>query len=118
MVTMSAERFADSWAFVSQPNPHLIPRGKATEQLEQSVPSVLDQAAALLTATGPVSMHFMIAFATFFSVPGLCNRGGLEAQPEMGANVHMERGHQIAEGFQGEQLKLGGRWMPACARGL
>ncbi|EIN04602.1 hypothetical protein PUNSTDRAFT_146285 [Punctularia strigosozonata HHB-11173 SS5] len=35
------------------PNPHLMPRGKATEQLEQSVPSVLDQAATLLTASGP-----------------------------------------------------------------
>ncbi|KIY53147.1 hypothetical protein FISHEDRAFT_69282 [Fistulina hepatica ATCC 64428] len=29
-------------------NPHLIPRAKATEQLEQSVPSVLDSAAAVL----------------------------------------------------------------------
>ncbi|KAI0034896.1 hypothetical protein K488DRAFT_83503 [Vararia minispora EC-137] len=32
------------------PNPHRIPRGKATEQLEYSVPSVLDSAAAVLVS--------------------------------------------------------------------
>ncbi|KIM64536.1 hypothetical protein SCLCIDRAFT_114711 [Scleroderma citrinum Foug A] len=32
------------------PNPHRIPRSKATEQLDQSVPSVLDTAAAILTS--------------------------------------------------------------------
>ncbi|KAJ7599873.1 hypothetical protein C8J56DRAFT_909022 [Mycena floridula] len=32
------------------PNPHRIPRAKTTEQLEQSVPSVLDSAAAILAS--------------------------------------------------------------------
>lgn len=35
------------------PNPHRIPRAKGTEQLEQSVPSVLDSAAAILTNIDP-----------------------------------------------------------------
>ena len=33
------------------PNPHRMPRSKATEQLEHSVPSVLDSAAEILTAS-------------------------------------------------------------------
>ncbi|TFY58637.1 hypothetical protein EVG20_g8072 [Dentipellis fragilis] len=37
------------------PNPHRIPRGKVTEQLDQAVPSVLDSAAAVLTATSTPS---------------------------------------------------------------
>ncbi|KAF9233636.1 hypothetical protein BU15DRAFT_53635 [Melanogaster broomeanus] len=36
------------------PNPHRIPRAKATEQLEQSVPSVLDSAAAILASSSPM----------------------------------------------------------------
>ncbi|KAL4063883.1 hypothetical protein V8B97DRAFT_2020629 [Scleroderma yunnanense] len=36
------------------PNPHRIPRSKTTEQLEQSVPSVLDTAAAILTSASPM----------------------------------------------------------------
>lgn len=35
-------------AHAHPPNPHRIPRAKGTEQLEQSVPSVLDSAAAIL----------------------------------------------------------------------
>lgn len=35
-----------------QPNPHRIPRAKTTEQLEQSVPSVLDSAATILIGMG------------------------------------------------------------------
>ncbi|KAF8836509.1 hypothetical protein BDN67DRAFT_983890 [Paxillus ammoniavirescens] len=35
-------------------NPHRIPRSKATEQLEQSVPSVLDSAASILASTSPM----------------------------------------------------------------
>ena len=35
------------------PNPHRIPRSKGTEQLEQSVPSVLDSAASVLTSSSP-----------------------------------------------------------------
>ncbi|KAI0321120.1 hypothetical protein OF83DRAFT_1274794 [Amylostereum chailletii] len=33
------------------PNPHRIPRGKATEQLDHAVPSVLDSAAAVLASS-------------------------------------------------------------------
>ncbi|KAG8221396.1 hypothetical protein J3R82DRAFT_1577 [Butyriboletus roseoflavus] len=36
------------------PNPHRIPRSKGTEQLEQSVPSVLDSAASILTSSSPM----------------------------------------------------------------
>ncbi|TEB27623.1 hypothetical protein FA13DRAFT_1816316 [Coprinellus micaceus] len=36
-------------------DPHRIPRARNTEQLEQSVPSVLDSAAAILTSTSPPS---------------------------------------------------------------
>ncbi|KIJ60821.1 hypothetical protein HYDPIDRAFT_116679 [Hydnomerulius pinastri MD-312] len=36
------------------PNPHRIPRSKGTEQLEQSVPSVLDSAASILAASSPM----------------------------------------------------------------
>lgn len=39
-------------AHYHQPNPHRIPRAKGTEHLEQSVPSVLDSAAAILTHMG------------------------------------------------------------------
>ncbi|KAG6328950.1 hypothetical protein ID866_10139, partial [Astraeus odoratus] len=35
-------------------NPHRMPRSKTTEQLEQSVPSVLDTAAAILTSSLPM----------------------------------------------------------------
>ncbi|KIK91450.1 hypothetical protein PAXRUDRAFT_149469 [Paxillus rubicundulus Ve08.2h10] len=35
-------------------NPHRIPRSKATEQLEQSVPSVLDSAASILAFASPM----------------------------------------------------------------
>ncbi|KIJ16038.1 hypothetical protein PAXINDRAFT_76020 [Paxillus involutus ATCC 200175] len=35
-------------------NPHRIPRSKATEQLEQSVPSVLDSAASILASASPM----------------------------------------------------------------
>ncbi|KAH7890662.1 hypothetical protein F5I97DRAFT_1923163 [Phlebopus sp. FC_14] len=35
-------------------NPHRIPRSKGTEQLEQSVPSVLDSAASILAASSPM----------------------------------------------------------------
>ncbi|KAG1724693.1 uncharacterized protein EDB91DRAFT_1170202, partial [Suillus paluster] len=38
----------------SHPNPHRIPRAKATEQLEHSVPSVLDSAASILAASSPM----------------------------------------------------------------
>lgn len=36
------------------PNPHRIPRSKGTEQLEQSVPSVLDSAASILASSSPM----------------------------------------------------------------
>ena len=36
------------------PNPHRIPRSKGTEQLEQSVPSVLDSAASVLASSSPM----------------------------------------------------------------
>ncbi|KAG6371050.1 hypothetical protein JVT61DRAFT_10587 [Boletus reticuloceps] len=36
------------------PNPHRIPRSKGTEQLEQSVPSVLDSAASILASSTPM----------------------------------------------------------------
>ncbi|KAI9462564.1 hypothetical protein HD554DRAFT_1449500 [Boletus coccyginus] len=35
-------------------NPHRIPRSKGTEQLEQSVPSVLDSAASILASSSPM----------------------------------------------------------------
>ncbi|KAG9309717.1 hypothetical protein JVU11DRAFT_10393 [Chiua virens] len=35
-------------------NPHRIPRSKGTEQLEQSVPSVLDSAASVLASSSPM----------------------------------------------------------------
>ncbi|KAG0701824.1 hypothetical protein DFH29DRAFT_925073 [Suillus ampliporus] len=38
----------------SHSNPHRIPRAKATEQLEHSVPSVLDSAASILAASSPM----------------------------------------------------------------
>lgn len=38
----------------SHPNPHRIARAKGTEQLEHSVPSVLDSAASILAASSPM----------------------------------------------------------------
>ena len=38
----------------SHSNPHRIPRAKGTEQLEYSVPSVLDSAASILAASTPI----------------------------------------------------------------
>ncbi|EPQ51408.1 hypothetical protein GLOTRDRAFT_118045 [Gloeophyllum trabeum ATCC 11539] len=44
-------------------NPHLIPRSKGTEAIEQSVPSVLDSAAAVLTSTSPEDEDFVAVVA-------------------------------------------------------
>ncbi|KAF8964591.1 hypothetical protein BDZ97DRAFT_1919011 [Flammula alnicola] len=42
-------------------NPHRIPRAKGTEQLEQSVPSVLDSAASILTGLEDVDVAEQVA---------------------------------------------------------
>ncbi|TFK50275.1 hypothetical protein OE88DRAFT_1660513 [Heliocybe sulcata] len=44
-------------------NPHLIPRSKGTEAIEQSVPSVLDSAAAVLASTSPDEEDFVAVVA-------------------------------------------------------
>lgn len=41
------------------PNPHRIPRSKGTEQLEQSVPSVLDSAASILASSSPMEEDYI-----------------------------------------------------------
>ena len=43
------------------PNPHRIPRSKGTEQLENSVPSVLDSAASILAALEDVDVGDQVA---------------------------------------------------------
>ena len=44
-----------------QPNPHRIPRSKGTEQLENSVPSVLDSAASILAGLEEVDVGDQVA---------------------------------------------------------
>ncbi|KAG2088760.1 uncharacterized protein F5147DRAFT_755630 [Suillus discolor] len=43
----------------SHPNPHRIARAKGTEQLEHSVPSVLDSAASILAASSPMEEDYI-----------------------------------------------------------
>ncbi|KAL6298047.1 hypothetical protein BKA93DRAFT_744928 [Sparassis latifolia] len=49
---------ASPTSFAHSSDPHRIPRGKISEQLDQSVPTVLDSAAAILAATSSADDDF------------------------------------------------------------